>query len=274
MYTFVNKNFIVPHVKSDDNIYSLYNILLESTIKNNPKYNKKCYIYDSKKNTLIYSDGHKLHSLNNNVYKPIYYEYTNIDKMKNNLFLSMNNNANINDKKINNIKYESVEMKATPTIYTNEYEDKKKEILTLCKEVEEQYKDEQNKLLKIKLKMAINEKNKKKLLIKIKEKMLSKLSKFYNDYKTYVSIKYMEEDSENFVVPSLFQNKYDFMDYSVKNIDLNEINNLDLDGIANDNKNIEELISNSLINMINEYDKIYKSLNVKFSHSFEELDLE
>lgn len=155
-----------------------------------------------------------------------------------------------------------------------EKSDEELEIMKLCEETMEIYHNEIAKIKGLEKKIKILESNELNLLKKKREKMLSSFSKFKNDYNTYKMIHNKLKKDPKMNIPSLFMLKYDYfvqLITSEENIKLlEEIDNLNLDEVLNTNYELDSKIQQ----FVNDYGELSKKMNVKFDHSWEELEVD
>ncbi len=296
VYTFVNKNLLIPQVLEADNLDTLLQKLLDQTYGRSNDYNKNVYIvsdeeiYFSKENELYCSKGYNIIKIKKNI--PTIKNLENIISFQNNNTNNLGKNEDLsemqleiktkkNDIKIidnnkNNtttmLKIENTEIK--PSKEKKEKSKEELEILKLIEETMEIYQTEVRKIKDIEMKIKILDDNTKNLEKKKKEKMLTNFSKLKNDYHTFVSINKKKEKKIDFEIPYLFELKYSYFNDLIKDeqnkVLLEKIGNLNLDEILNQKYELND----ESIFFANKYSEESKKLNVKFNYSWEDLELE
>ena len=148
------------------------------------------------------------------------------------------------------------------------------EIIKLCEETMEIYQNEVRNMKDIEKKLKILDNNKKDLLKKRKEKLFTNFSKLKNDYNTIKKINVKLEKNPKMIIPLLFELKYNYFVQFVKEpnnvIILEQIENSNLDEVLNKDCELDE----EIVKIVNIYSEESKDLNVKFEHSWEDLEYE
>jgi hypothetical protein len=299
-FTFVNKNLLIPEIEIFENFDKSIQKLIDSAHFGDKNYNSNLYVVSS--DNVYFSNGSELYSVSgtNNIEK-IEISLPNKTYLnKINSFLSgcfdMDIDFNIknsNDKIIikndkeqietnkqikNRIKNQNkqeakevnLEEKPEPIQKTKE----ELELISLYEEIMQIYQTELRKIKEIEKKIKILDCNRKNLLKKQKEKIFVNFSKLKGDYDTFKMINKKLAKNPDMEIPSLFILKYNYF-RELMNICENQklfklLDELNLDEVLN--KNID--IDLELQNFANDYGKDSKKLNVKFDHSWEDLELE
>jgi hypothetical protein len=283
--TLVNKNELIPLIEENKNLDILFQKMLDLTYNMDNSYCVNVYIVDtngiyfSKNNKLYYSDKTSITELTSHISLK-----ENFNKIKN-FFLdeiSNNNELNLNkensDMKINIIeKKQSNIIIKEPIIQKETQIHKSKEELEIIQMIEETMEIYQKEVFRIKdieKQIKILDDNKKSILKKNKEKMLTNLSKLKNDYDIYKKIQRKKNVKSEFDIPSLFVLKYNYFNQlfadEQNKVILEKLENLDLDEILNMGYEINE----EIVSISNKYGDDSKKLNIKFDHSWEDLELE
>jgi hypothetical protein len=190
-----------------------------------------------------------------------------------------NVNSNSNDK---NDSKQQIELNTRSIVKTEikekqEIREKTKEeheIIKLCEETMEIYQNEVRKMKEIEQQIKVLDNNKKSLLKKRKEKLFTNFSKLKNDYNTFKMIQRKFQKKPDMDIPSLFILKYNYFEEIIKiesDIKILEvIHDMNLDEVLN--KDCE--LNDELIDYVNKYEEESKKFNVKFEHSWEDLEYE
>lgn len=282
-YTLVNKNLLIPIIEKDNNLNMLLQKMSDLTFNMNADFCSNIYIVGE--DEIYFSKNFDIYIAKNNSIT----KYNKSPITKN--VLTTINNFIINNKEtqIKNNKCEemdiSIDIKKNKNILVEdniiikkkEPEPKSQEELELIKLIEdtmEIYQNEVRKMKNIETKIKIIDDNNKTLLKKKKEKTLSNFSKLKNDYHTYKNIINKKKIKEGFTIPSLFELKYDYFNSFLndeKNILLIEkVEEINLDEVLNQ---VIEL-ADDIKNLSDNYGKNSKKLNVKFDHSWEDMEIE
>jgi hypothetical protein len=148
------------------------------------------------------------------------------------------------------------------------------QLLKLCEETMEIYQTEVRKIKEIEHKIKLLENNKKSLLKKQKEKIFVNFSKLKNDYNTFKMINTKLTKKPDMDIPSLFVLKYNYFVKLLESADnlkiLSQVEDLNLDVVLNSDRELDQ----ELQIFVNEYGVQSKKLNVKFDHSYEDLELD
>ena len=300
IFTLVNKNFLIPEIERDTNFNLLLQKLYEFTYNKDKIYCLNVYIV-SEEEIYFCNDNQIYCSKNKNITKVDY----NLPSFKSlehiNFFCNNQNyqnleiktnmtdmNFSIKEKENKNIiivdeehikKEKTISNKELLINHTTESKPKVKtqeelELIKLIEETMEIYQNEVRKIKEIERQIKIIDDNTSSLIKKKKEKSLTNFSKLKNDYKTYTLIKRKKELKPETNIPNLFELKYEFFNELLQNeetkILLDEINVLDLDEVLNQKYEI----NNDLLLLSNRYGDDSKKLNVKFEHSWEDLEIE
>ena len=297
--TFVNKNYLIPDViefsRLEDSLDKLNDITYNQSIEYNENvyvvhyskiyfwFDKKFYFLDTKTNNISVYDynTNNINSLN------IIKNFTNnklsestdlVESIESEMKLVINNkpmkNINIDNTK-ENIK-ENINITDTTKQIKKELTLEENKIIKLCEEVMETYQKEKKKIKEIEKKLKILDNQEKVIKKKIQDKIYTRISKLKGDYHTYKLINLKDKkplnSSENMEIPVLFTQKYAYfkkITLDLENLELLEqIDKFVLDNIINN----EIQIDIKIINLAKNYEIISKDLNVKFDHSWEELD--
>lgn len=313
LFTLVNKNFLIPEIQRDTNFTFLLQRLYEFTYNKDKIYCLNVYIVSEQeiyfcndnqiycsKNKNITKIDYNLPSINSLEHISFFYnnqKYQNLDTETNIIDMNFsvkekeNKNIIIVDDDINktnffnniiseeNIKREKTifdkellikNTKSKPKVKSQE----ELELIKLIEETMEIYQNEVRKFKEIERQIKIIDDNTSSLIKKKTEKSLTNFSKLKNDYKTYTLIKRKKELKPETNIPNLFELKYEYFDELLQNeetkILLEKINNMDLDEVLNQKCKID----NDLLLLSNSYGDDSKKLNVKFEHSWEDLEIE
>ena len=170
------------------------------------------------------------------------------------------------------IKENKIENKVENKVETKTQEEL--EIIKLCKETMEIYQNEVRNIKDIEQKIKILDNNKKTLLKKRREKLFTNFSKLKNDHNTFKKINLKLEKNPKMDIPSLFELKYNYFVQFVKEPNnvklLEQIENSNLDEVLNKDCELDE----EIVKIVNIYSEESKDLNVKFEHSWEDLEYE
>lgn len=300
-FTFVNKNLLIPQIEIYKDLNTSIQKLLDISYNTDKIYCSNLYVVSE--DYIYFTNGKNLYTVSNsNLVEKVDIKMPNKSQLKVlNLFLNSENNDNlVNDNNDNsedcdmNIKFNRKDSKNKITIKNDsainlnkknqvkseikiEAKEKSKEeleLLKLCEETMEIYQNEVRKMKEIEQKIKLLENNKKTLLKKQKEKIFGNFSKFKNDYNAFKLINKKLEKKPDMNIPSLFALKYDYFLQLAKNEDnfllLNLVDDLNLDEVLNTDCELDEKIHK----FVNEYGEYSKKLNVKFDHSWEDLELE
>jgi hypothetical protein len=150
-------------------------------------------------------------------------------------------------------------------------------LVKICEEVMEMYQLEQQKIKNLEMKLKVLTTKEKQLIKRKKDKILNNFAKMKGDYHTYKLIvqKSIKSINQNdFVVPALFALKYSYFNKLVKSKEnvylLDQMDDLVLDIVINN----DIIIDDSIAKLANTYELDSKKLNVKFDHSWEDLEAE
>ena len=301
-FTFVNKNLLIPQIEIYQDFNTSVQKLLDISYNTDKIYCSNIYVVST--DCIYFTNGKYLYTVSNsNLVKKIDIKKPNKSHLKIfNCFLnSENDDITINscenfDKSNTNIppsvkdlKNKITVKKQTVNIINNKNEEiihpsvevknescskskEELELLKLCEETMEIYQNEVRKMKEIEQKIIFLENNTKSLLKKKKEKTVVNFSKIKNDYNTYKLINKKLEKKPDMLIPSLFVQKYSYFCQLLNNVDnlkmLNLIDELNLDEVLNKDCELDE----ELQFFVNEYGELSKKLNVKFDHSWEELE--
>lgn len=235
---------------------------------------------------------------NNNYYKDDNKDDNNDNNVKNNTN-DTNNNMDINfnvNKNLKNIIIDDSELqqsnddkmiikskgqlskgkmstqvqKEAPKELSKEEQD----VIKMCEEVMELYQNELKKMKDIEQKIKVIDNNQKNIIKKKKDIILTNFSKLKNDYNTFKQINKKYESNPEFEIPSLFILKFKYFQKLLNNNQISNIFN-SLDNLILDTVIYEDIIlDNDIVILANKYNIDSKSLNVKFDHSWEELDVD
>jgi len=280
-FTFVNKNLLIPEIKTYNDYNSAIKKLLDdSYVLNNLEFEN---IYVVALDSIYFTDSKEIYKMSNpKCIEKINFEIPNENYLQHiKTFLNSKKDVNYNKqlKKNDNLFIKFNHKKENDILIENNKETKPKtseelELIKLCETTMELYQNEVSKMKDLEKKIKILEHNKINILKKEKEKIFQNFSKFKNDYQTFQLINKKKEKNPDFDIPSLFELKYVYfkeLTNNEANKDLLEkINNLNLDNILNTNSDLDEDIKNH----VNNYGDLTKKLNVKFSHSWEDLEYE
>ena len=301
-FIYVNRNKLIPSVKKYSNLDIGLEKIMRKTLNNNFDIN----------NNILSNNVYLVEFYNNIQTSIYFYNQENIFKysdnnlqivQKNILLNSFNNtfsdinsliNSNINNSSISTSKINDKNKTVVKNDDKNKSIDKeeneekirkKKELRELCDQVIESYNLEKENMKKLGLSLKKLEKDEQNLIKKIRSKNIDNLSTLFYDLNSYNKIlekinkeeKPLEEDDER--IPILFIKKFKYLKKFLQKygnlcellltIDLNKLINSDIDEKVIDFSD-EKLNEIFLIAKI--YNKDYKTLNVEFSHSWEELD--
>jgi len=301
-FTFVNKNFLIPQTETYQDFNTSIQKLLDATHNANKTYCSNSYVVS--KDCVYFTDGHDLYIVSDsNLVKKIDIKIPNrtylntldsflktensndlINDDNSDLKDEMNIEFNINNssgknkitvkndlvKNLNNKKSEKSEVKNEPKPKSKE----ELELLKLCEETMEIYQNEVRKMKEIEQKIKLLENNRKTLLKKQKEKLFGNFSKFKNDYNTFKMINKKLEKKPDMDIPSLFALKYIYFEQLLNTPDnlkmFKLVDDLNLDEVLNTDCELDD----ELKIFVNNYGEYSKKLNVKFDHSWEDLELE
>lgn len=258
-------------------------------------------VYVVSKNGIYFSKNNKLY----NSYNDKITEKTNINLLKNdfnkmNSFFSnnfndtiikkdntvINNNMNsffsdnFNDEPPINMELNIIEKKNNKVIIKEEKtqppvkSQEELELIKLIEETMEIYQKEVQNKREIEKHIKILDDNKKSINKKNMEKNLTNLSKLKNDYDTYKKITKKQSVKPELQIPELFLLKNNFFNELLKNDKykniLEQISELDLDQVLNQGYDLNDDIKQ----ITDKYGSESKKLNVKFDHSWEDLEFE
>jgi hypothetical protein len=287
-YIYVNKNYLVPEIKTFPTLNSAITKLLNVCEQMNKKYCSNVYVLSDDK--LYFSNGYDVYFVSDdqNITKvnfPVvksnrletmnkFFSGTKTDEFA--TFAEMEININIpNDNLI--IVDKEINTQKNAQVLPKEKKEKTKEeleILALCEETFEIYNQELKKMKELEKKIKIIDDNQKSLLKKRSEKIFTNLSKLSNDYNTYKLIQKKITKKPDAQIPSLFVLKYQYFKNKVIDQDsldlLEKIHTFNLDEILNK----DEELDTQIVNFVNQYGLDSKNLNVKFDHSWEELEFD
>lgn len=287
-YIYVNKNYIIPEVITCEELSNALNKLYNQCYQMSKSYCVNVYVVSNDK--LYFSSGEHLYSIseeqtiNKVEFKNPTYDHFNTMKK----FLSFDNNSDmdisIDILPINNIVLlkEETQKKEVNQLVKKEVnleikEEKVKskeelEILALCEETIEIYNNELRKIKDLEHRIKILDNNEKLLLKKRQDKIFTNLSKLKNDYNTFKLIEKKLIAKPETQIPSLFALKYAYFKEHMQNQDLvnmlENIQQMNLDEILHKNEELDFQI----VQLVNKYELDSKKLNVKFDHSWEELE--
>jgi hypothetical protein len=297
--TFVNKNYLIPNIIEfstlEDSLDKLSDITYNQSTQYNENvyvvysskiyfcFNKKFYSLDTKTNNISIHDYNTINIGSLNIIK----NFTNNNKLSESIELAesgmtlvINNkpmkNINIDDTKLNT--KENIKVKNTTNQVKKELTKEEEQIVKLCEEVMETYQQEKNKIKEIEKKIKVLDNQEKSIKKKILDKIYTGIAKLKGDYHTYKLINLKDkktlESGEKYEIPVLFTQKYIYfqkLTLELENLELLEqVDNFVLDNIINNDTQIDIKI----INLARNYEIISKDLNVKFDHSWEELDVD
>jgi len=308
IFTLVNKNFLIPIIERDTNFNLLLQKLYEFSYNKDKTYCLNIYIVSEQE--IYFCKDNQIYCSKNKIITKVNYNlpsfksledisffcnnqnlefHTNLTDM--NFSIKEKENTNIiildDNKNICNNMINEDDLKKEKTITNKEFlikntnENKPKiksqeelEIIKLIEETMEIYQNEVRKIKEIERQIKIIDDNTNSLIKKKKEKSLTNFSKLKNDYKTYTLINRKKELKPETNIPNLFALKYEFFSELVQNeetkILLEKINVIDLDEVLNQKYEID----NDLLLLSNRYGDDSKKLNVKFEHSWEDLEIE
>ena len=304
-FTFVNKNLLIPQIEICKDLNTSIQKLLDTSYNTDKTYCSNLYIVSA--DCIYFTNGKNLYTVSNtNLVERVDIKMPNKSQLKVlNSFLNSENNDNNdkNDKLVNdndnndndnndmNIKFNrkdsktikndsaiklnnKIPVKSELKIEPKEKSKEELELLKLCEETMEIYQNEVRKMKEIEQKIKLLENNKKSLLKKQKEKIFGNFSKFKNDYNAFKLINKKLDKKPDMNIPSLFALKYDYFSQLTKNEDnfllLNLVDDLNLDEVLNKDCELDD----KLQKFVNDYGEYSKKLNVKFDHSWEDLELE
>lgn len=292
-YTLVNKNLLIPTIETNDNLELLVQKMFEITHNMNISYCEQIYIvnkfsiYFVKNNVLYNIKNGKITELENYVYLNDYLNkmktFLNEEKQINNDdFTDEDNSINkigemkivFNEKKNNNVIVldDNINKK---NIIEHEIKEKTQEEIELINLIEETmilYQQEAQRKKELEKQLKNLDDNTKLLKKRQNEKIITNFSKLKNDYMTFKKIKSKKNKNIEFEIPTLFFLKYDYFTKIIdkEEIILEKIHEIDIDEFLNKN----ETLSNEIIELVKQYENDSKKLNVKFDHSWEDLELE
>jgi hypothetical protein len=270
IYTLVNKNLLIPQIEVFNDLESSIHELMNLCYNVEKQYLNNIYVvYENK---IFFTDGTDIFYIVEN--KITKYDYKLFNKSQ---MTTINNflNNNTNEKKMDiviNAKQNNIKIIDEQPKKVKEKTKEELQIMKLCEETMALYENEQRKMKEIEQKLKILENTNKNLIKRKREKTLSNFSKLKNDYKTFTTInKKLKTDPET-VISKLFSLKYDYFNNLIKNeYDselLKEIEEINLDEVLN----TDYQLKNEIEKMSNDYEETSKKLNVKFDHSWEELE--
>lgn len=290
--TLVNKNDLIPFIEENKNLDILFRKMSDMTYNMDNLFCANIYIVDKdgiyfcKGNKLYYSDKSSIIEITSYVsFKE------NFDKIKSFLFDKITDCKDLNlSKEETNMKLNIVEKKQKNILINENKNNTDKllikpletiqkskeelEIIQMIEETMEIYQKEVFKIKEIEKQLKILDDNKKSILKRNKEKLLTNFSKLKNDYDVYRKIQQKLSIKPDFDIPSLFILKYNYFNQLLENeqtkLLLGKLDNMDLDEILNTCPELNE----EIVNISNKYSDDSKKLNVKFDHSWEDLELE
>jgi hypothetical protein len=310
VYTLVNKNLLVPRTE----VYTDFNTSIQQMLDTgNGRDKKYCSnLYVVSEDYIYFTNGQYVYSVSNsNTVQKVNVKLPTNSQLKiMNSFLTLKTNnsssntgeenyfsnselntgiSEINDMDIefdvnsknkitiidnvtqsDNSKKNKVEKIIEPKVKSKE----ELELLKLCEETMELYQTEVRKMKEIEQKIKVLDNNKKMLLKKQKEKMLGNFSKFKNDFTSFKLINKKLEKKPDMEIPSLFAPRYNYFLNLIQNQEnlalLNLVEDLNLDEVLNNDVDLDP----QLTHFVNEYGENSSKLNVKFDHSWEDLELE
>lgn len=308
IFTLVNKNFLIPVIERDTNFNLLLQKLYEFSYNKDKTYCLNIYIVSEQE--IYFCNDNQIYCSKNKTITKLDYNLPSFKSLEDISFFCNNRNleikTNITDMNFcikekentnviivddhrnicdNMIYEEDIKKEKTFTnkelLIKNINENKPKiksqeelEIIKLIEETMEIYQNELRKIKEIERQIKIIDDNTNSLIKKKKEKSLTNFSKLKNDYKTYTLINRKKELKPGTLVPNLFELKYEFFSKLVQNEEtkllLDKINVIDLDEVLNQKYEID----NDLLLLSNRYGDDSKKLNVKFEHSWEDLEIE
>jgi hypothetical protein len=290
--TLVNKNDLIPLIEENKNVDTLFQKMLDLTYNMDDSFCANVYIVDtngiffSKNNKLYYSDNKSITEITGHTSLK-----ENLNKIKSFLFGEISNHTtlcldkaetdmkmDIIEKKQNNIiikeNQKNIVKSQIETLPPIQKSKEELEIIQMIEETMEIYQQEVYKIKEIEKQIKILDDNKKSILKKNKEKVLTNFSKLKNDYDIYKKIQRKQNVKSDFVIPSLFVLKYNYFNQLIgdeqNKVILEQLDNLDLDEILNMDREINE----EIVSISNKYGNESQKLNVKFDHSWEDLELE
>ena len=282
--TLVNKNPLIPLIEISENLDVLTQKLLDLTYNMDNSFCFNVYIVSGQ--GIYFSKNNKLFNSHNGLITEITKHSPlkqNFDKIKSFLFedtvsqitTSMSDvdmSINIKEKKHKNI---IIKEKAVKTEQVKKIQSKEElEIMQLIEETMEIYQKEVHKIKDIEKQIKVLDDNKKSLLKKKREKLLTSFSKLKNDYDSYKKIKRKRLIKSDFDIPSLFVLKNNYFTQLLESDEnkkiLDKIDELDLDQVLNQGNELDA----DIVELVNRYCDESKKLNVKFDHSWEDLELE
>jgi hypothetical protein len=309
-FTLVNKNLLIPQVETYSDFNSPVQKLLNMTYNMDKLYCSNLYIVSSE--CIYFSNNNCLYSVSetniikkmdinipNNSFLNSMNSFLNLNSINHNIdnldaemninvrlpehrkiiIEDSNVNSNSNDK---NDSKQQIELNTRSIVKTEikekqEIREKTKEeheIIKLCEETMEIYQNEVRKMKEIEQQIKVLDNNKKSLLKKRKEKLFTNFSKLKNDYNTFKMIQRKFQKKPDMDIPSLFILKYNYFEEIIKiesDIKILEvIHDMNLDEVLN--KDCE--LNDELIDYVNKYEEESKKFNVKFEHSWEDLEYE
>lgn len=292
LFTLVNKNYLIPEIHKEENLNLLLQKLFEYTYNKDKSFSSNIYIVGE--HQIYFCNNNEIYCSEYNVITKLNYNLPSIKTLESIKLFCSNQNYQVfeNKKDVLNMDVE-IKIKDNPNIIIaeevhkttetkviNEMKKpkvKSKEELELIKLIEETmsiYQNEVNKIKEIERQIKIIDDNTNSLLKKKREKVLTNFSKLKNDYQTYTLIKQKKELKPQTLIPNLFELKYNYFEELIKDNEtknlLDKIKELNLDEILNQKCEI----NNNIVLLSNSYDEESKKLNVKFDHSWEDLEIE
>jgi hypothetical protein len=297
MYTFVNKNLLIPIIIINLNEYDAINKLYYETINRNNEYNELVYVVSemNEEITIFYSDGECIY------YKNILsdeivikYKYKKI-KLLNNQYIfkiktDLDNNKINNKSDINSMNL-SICNKFTDNIILSEdlIKDnnneiinsidkdkndgdnlKKKNLIKLIEEVNEMYNKEISNSKKLEKKIKIFDNKINKLNKKKREIIVNDIIKTQSEYQTWKKIKYIIKSENNIIkpihelelsylqCPVFFLSKYEYLNNIIQNEEIQSL----IKGLLEKNVDLRYTLQNCKENFNNflelKYIKVYK----------------
>lgn len=312
MYTFVNKNLLIPIIIINLNEYDAINKLYYETINRNNEYNELVYVVSEMNEEIIifYSDGNCIY------YKNILsdeivvkYKYKKI-KLLNNQYIfkiktdlennKINNKSDINSMNLsicnkfsNNIMlFEDLIKDNNNEIINSINKDddeenlKKKNLIKLIEEVNEMYNKEISNSKKLEKKIKIFDNKINKLNKKKREIVVNDIIKTQSEYQTWKKIKYIIKSESNIIkpihelelsylqCPVFFLSKYEYFNNIIQNEEI--INLLEEINCIDINKlyNDTNYLNKKIIEFSINYVKITKDLYYHFDHEWNYLENE
>lgn len=276
IYTLINKNLLIPLIEERDNLDMLLQKMLDITYDMDKLYCSNVYIVGT--DGIYFSNNNKIYLSNGT---------TNIQIQKNisskailnniKLFIFENINDTLSSKYDNNMDI-NINIKKQNKIIIKEIDEIKNkeelELITLIEETMKIYQDEVLKMKDLEKQIKILDDSQKSLIKKVNEQLFTNFSKLKNDYNTFKLIKKKQLQKPEMDIPSLFEFKYNYFT-NLLTIDnnktlLEQIEEMNLDEILNLNNDLD----NDIKLLSNKYGDESKKLNVKFDHSWEDLEVE